>query len=87
MLAASLGSVLLSEPRVWFTSYAEAIALVTVPLSICAGLAGAYKLVECRHGECRRVGLYHHKGVRVCSLHHPKLPSDGRITQEHLDNL
>jgi hypothetical protein len=71
----------LSHPIVFGTSWAEVLVL---PAGL-AFLAGLYRIVECHQTGCRRLGRFKHGHLRLCHVHHPLTPDDGRITAEHIN--
>ncbi len=71
----------LSQPVVFGTSISE----VLQDGSLVVLLAGAYRLVECHREGCKRLGRFRHGHLRLCHVHHPLVPSDGRITAGHID--
>ncbi len=63
--------------------WAEVIELAIV---LAAGIAGA-KILFCHQQGCYRLGRFQHGHYRLCALHHPKVPSNGKITKEHIDAI
>ncbi len=71
----------LSQPVVFGTSISEVLMDVTL-LTL---LGGLYRHVECHQQGCRRLGRFPHGHLRLCARHHPNVPSDGKITQQHIE--
>jgi hypothetical protein len=74
-------AALLSHPVVFGTSISE----ILQDLGLAAILRAGYRLVECHQSGCRRLGRFKHGHLRLCHVHHPLTPDDGRITAEHID--
>lgn len=47
----------------------------------------AWKLMECHHEGCRRIGHFRLGHLRLCRVHHPAVPNDGKITNEHIKRI
>jgi hypothetical protein len=71
---------LLSQPVVIGCSVAELLSLLT--LITLAG--GAYKHLECHQDGCHRLGRFRHGHLKLCHVHHPLVPNDGKVTAEHI---
>lgn len=74
---------LLSTPVVFGTSLSEVLqdaGLITL-------IAGAYRHIECRQDGCHRLGRFTHGHLRLCAVHHPLVPSDGKVTAEHINAI
>ena len=80
--------------RVFTDSPVEAIGLVSiVALLISVTVQGvmAYKHSRCHEHTCRnrlhmrRHGKYPHGHMRLCAVHHPSVPVDGKVTAEHIN--
>ncbi len=67
-----------SQPQVVTDSWVELASTIT----LLAFVIGAYKHVECHVHGCHRVGRFPHGHYKLCHLHHPEVPDDGRITAE-----
>lgn len=74
---------LIDQPEVFVTSWIEALTLVTLG-SILAGLATAYHHIECHAEGCHKLGRFRHGHLKLCRIHHPLVPDDGKITAEHI---
>lgn len=62
------------------TSWVELLTVISI-LALCTA---GYRKVECHHAGCHRLGRFPHGPYRLCQKHHPTVPSDGRITGEHI---
>ena len=71
----------LSQPVVWGTSILE---VFTLP-GIIAVFLTAYHHVECHMGGCHRLGRFEHGQYKLCAVHHPKVPSNGKVTTAHIN--
>jgi len=74
----SLALTFWSQPQVVTDSWVELASTIT----LIAFVIGAYKHVECHVHGCHRVGRFPHGHYKLCRLHHPAVPDDGRITAE-----
>ena len=72
-----------SQPVVWSTSLVELLTLT----SIVALVAGAYRHLECHHSGCHRLGRFPHGQYKLCRVHHPQVPTTGRIDQARIDEV
>jgi hypothetical protein len=66
------------------SSHAEWIGLIVGIVSL-VGIGGIVSSLVCHHSGCWRWGRFRHGHFRLCRVHHPHVPSDGKITQEHID--
>jgi len=80
--------------RVFTDSPVEAISLISIVallVSVVVSVVTAYKHSRCHESTCRNVlnmrrhGKYPHGHLRLCEIHHPKVPSSGQITSAHID--
>jgi hypothetical protein len=74
---------LLSTPIVFGTSVSEVLqdaGLVTL-------IAGAYRHLECHQTGCHRFGRFTHGHYKLCARHHPLVPSNGKVTAEHINRI
>jgi len=78
-----LAAQLVANPHVWATSYVEWVGLVALG-SVIAGVAAVWQHIECHHDGCHRVRTFRHGHLRLCHAHHPDVPDDGKITDEHI---
>jgi hypothetical protein len=65
------------------TSHAEWIGLVIGLISL-AGIGGIVSTLICHRKGCFRRGRFRCGHYRLCHIHHPDVPSDGNITDEHI---
>ena len=72
-----------SQPVVWSTSLVELLTLT----SIVAFVVGAYRHIECHHSGCHRLGRFPHGHYKLCRVHHPQVPTTGRIDQARIDEV
>ena len=72
-----------SQPVVWSTSLVELLTLT----SIVAFVVGVYRHIECHHSGCHRLGRFPHGHYKLCRVHHPQVPTTGRIDQARIDEV
>ncbi len=72
-----------SEPVVWGTSLIEVIAVV----ALLPTAAAILNHLICHQKGCYRPGRFTHGHFKLCARHHPNVPSDGKITAEHIANI
>jgi hypothetical protein len=65
------------------TSHAEWLGLVVGVISL-IGIGGIVSTLVCHKSGCYRRGRFRHGHYRLCHVHHPQVPSDGKITTEHI---
>lgn len=65
------------------TSHAEWIGLIIGAVSL-IGIGGIVSTLICHRKGCFRRGRFRCGHYRLCHVHHPDVPSDGRITDEHI---
>lgn len=65
------------------SSHAEWIGLALGIVSL-IGIGGIVSHLFCHHRGCFRRGRFRHGQYRLCHVHHPSVPSDGKITTEHI---
>jgi hypothetical protein len=65
------------------TSHAEWLGLIVAVVSL-IGIGGILANLICHRSGCFRWGRFRHGHYRLCHVHHPQVPSDGRITDEHI---
>ncbi len=70
-----------SQPQVITDSWVEIASTIT----LIAFVLGAYKHLECHVSGCHRLGRFVHGHYKLCHIHHPNVPSSGKITQEHIE--
>ena len=68
------------------TSHAEWLGLVVGAISL-VGIGGVVSMLICHHDGCLRRGRFRYGHYRLCHIHHPHVPSDGRITDEHIAKM
>jgi hypothetical protein len=69
--------------QVFGDSYLELLTLAV----LVSAFTAAYKHVECHQSGCHRLGRFPHGHLRLCAVHHPLVPNDGKITAEHIDTI
>jgi hypothetical protein len=72
-----------SQPQVVTDSWIELAGTVT----LIAFVIGAYRHLECHVSGCHRVGRFQHGHYKLCRVHHPNVPNDGKIGQQQLDEV
>lgn len=65
------------------TSHAEWLGLIVAIVSL-VGIGGIVSSLICHQSGCYRRGRFRHGHYRLCHVHHPNVPSDGKITAEHI---
>jgi hypothetical protein len=65
------------------TSHAEWLGLLVGTISL-IGIGGVVSMLICHRSGCYRRGRFRHGQYRLCHVHHPDVPSDGKITDEHI---
>jgi hypothetical protein len=70
-----------SQPQVVTDSWVELASTIT----LIAFVIGVYKHLECHVSNCHRLGRFAHDHYKLSRVHHPNVPSDGKITQQHMD--
>jgi hypothetical protein len=65
------------------SSHAEWIGLIVGIVSL-IGIGGIVSSLICHHSGRYRRGRFRHGHYRLCHIHHPNVPSDGKITSEHI---
>ncbi|MEA2313849.1 MAG: hypothetical protein QOI03_541 [Solirubrobacteraceae bacterium] len=65
------------------TSHAEWIGLVLAVVGV-LGIGGVLSMLICHQSGCYRRGRFRHGHYKLCHVHHPHVPSDGRIGAEHI---
>jgi hypothetical protein len=63
--------------------WAEVAELALVLAAIVAGA----RILFCHKSGCYRLGRFRHGHFKLCHVHHPKVPSDGKITEKHLEDV
>lgn len=62
------------------------ISEITLAFAVLSIAIGGYRKVNCHHYRCWRIGRFHAGHYVVCHKHHPEVPDDGKITQEHIND-
>lgn len=75
--------LVISKPPVLITSWVEALAVISLG-TVIAAFVTAYRHIECHADRCHRLGRFTHGHLKLCRIHHPAVPNDGRITDEHI---
>lgn len=65
------------------TSHAEWIGLIVAAISL-IGIGGIVSTLICHRKGCFRRGRFRCGHYRLCHVHHPDVPSDGKITDAHI---
>lgn len=65
------------------TSHAEWLGLLVSGVSL-VGIGGILSHLVCHQTGCLRRGRFRYGHFRLCHVHHPHVPSDGKITAEHI---
>lgn len=65
------------------TSHAEWIGLLIGAISL-VGIGGIVSTLICHRKGCFRRGRFRCGHYRLCHVHHPDVPSDGKITDQHI---
>jgi hypothetical protein len=47
--------------------------------AIFGGLAGIYHHLACSQEGCHRLGRFRHGHLKLCHVHHPHVPSNGKV--------
>jgi hypothetical protein len=69
-----------TQPEAFSGSWVELLGLVTA-ITL---LIGLYRHFECHVSSCHRIGRFTHGHFKLCRVHHPQVPSTGKITAEHV---
>jgi hypothetical protein len=64
-----------THEQVFTDTPVELVGMVTV----IALVIGAYRKIECHTTGCHRIGRFTHGHFHLCHVHHPNVPSNGRI--------
>jgi hypothetical protein len=68
------------------SSHAEWIGLIVGVVSL-VGIGGVVSMLFCHRKGCFRRGRFRYGHYRLCHVHHPHVPSDGKITDEHVQRM
>ncbi len=72
---------------VWTSHWLPILANYSQWLSgfaLVGGLAGIYHHVECHQEGCHRLGRFRHGHLKLCHVHHPSVPSDGKVNDANI---
>ena len=69
-----------SQPQVVTDSWVELASTIT----LIAFVVGIYRHFECHVSTCHRPGRFIHGHYKLCHVHHPNVPSDGKIGAEQI---
>jgi hypothetical protein len=72
-----------SQPQVVTDSWVELASTIT----LIAFVIGVYRHLECHKTGCHRLGRFAHGRYKLCHVHHPLVPDDGKITQEEIASV
>jgi hypothetical protein len=65
------------------TSHAEWLGLIVAAISL-IGIGGVVSMLFCHQSGCYRRGRFRYGHYRLCHVHHPHVPSDGKVTEKHI---
>lgn len=55
--------------------------------TLIGGFATLYHHIECHHEKCHRLGRFVHGHYKLCHVHHPSVPSDGRVSDNDISKI
>ena len=55
-------------------------------VTIFTAATGAFFHTRCHHRGCFRGAKYPHGHYKLCHIHHPHVPSSGKISSEHINH-
>ena len=55
--------------------------------ALIGGFSTFYHHIECHYAGCHRLGKFSHGHYKLCHVHHPLVPDDGKINQIHIDEV
>lgn len=73
----------LSQPVVYGTSIIEVVAVIALIPTL--GMIIGHLI--CHQQGCFRLGRFPHGPYKLCHVHHPNVPSDGKITPAHITRM
>lgn len=73
----------MSHPIVISDSYLEWLGIAI----IISAFATAYHHIECHQEGCHRLGRFVHGHYKLCHVHHPLVPSDGKINKNDISKI
>ena len=62
------------------TSWVELLTL----LALGSAIGGAWHHIACHQEGCHRLGRFTHGHYKLCHIHHPGVPNDGKVRAEHI---
>ena len=62
------------------------VEVIELGLVLVAFIAGA-RILFCHKQGCYRLGRFRHGHYKLCHKHHPNVPSSGKITEKHLEDI
>lgn len=62
-----------------FTTTWISVASFVMSVVGIGGLAGVYHMFECHVSDCKRLGRFPYEHYRFCRVHHPSVPTKGKI--------
>jgi hypothetical protein len=68
------------------SSHAEWIGLIVAVVSL-IGIGGVISMLICHRSGCYSRGRFRYGHYRLCHVHHPDVPSHGKITAAHIAAL
>jgi len=63
----------------------ESGSVVLVFFVLVSAFTAGYKHIECHQDRCHRLGRFQHGHLKLCGVHHPLVPNDGKISAEQID--
>jgi hypothetical protein len=82
-----LESTFFPESGRWYalgSSWAGATAVFTGSIAF---FAGYWRHHECHQDRCHRRGKFTHGHYKLCAMHHPEVPNDGKVQAHHIRHL
>ena len=82
--------------KVFADTPVELIGLIAIIITVATILSSAvtwYRHSRCSNTECRnflglhRHGKYLHGHLKLCHVHHPLVPNNGKINQVYIDEI
>lgn len=70
----------------WWSGIGSDFGQLTLITAVLAIAWKSYRHFECHQEKCHKLGRFTHGHYKLCAKHHPNVPSDGKITQYHIDN-
>lgn len=60
---------------------------LTLVTAVIVSFITAYRHIECHRDGCHRLGRFTHGHLKLCHVHHPLTPDDGKITDAHVKEI